>query len=50
MEIAVDMIAGEMDHSQELRASCGPHILYVGARGMEYPEVPSASASVYLVF
>jgi hypothetical protein len=28
-------IAGEMDHSEELRASCGPHISYVGARSME---------------
>lgn len=43
MKIAVDVIASETDHSPELRTSCGPHILHVGARGMENPEVPLAS-------
>lgn len=40
MKIAVDMIASEMDHSQELRASCGPHILHVGAGRWNTLKVP----------
>lgn len=38
------------DHSRELRATGGLHILSVGLRGVEFPECPSSSGSVYLVF